>query len=109
MKLSQITLDPKLMMRVALNDEINRALAARSAEAWEAIFNDAGVPAGCVLSVKDALRQPQLVLFPELSGRAELGLGGVEGRLIALSHAHDQLTRSHWKSADLREIVGRVA
>ena len=28
-----------------------------------------------------------------------------EGRLIALSHAHDQLTRRHWHSADLREIV----
>jgi PAS domain S-box-containing protein len=28
-----------------------------------------------------------------------------EGRLIALSHAHDQLTRQHWQSADLRDIV----
>jgi PAS domain S-box-containing protein len=28
-----------------------------------------------------------------------------EGRLIALSHAHDQLTRRHWASADLRAIV----
>jgi PAS domain S-box-containing protein len=28
-----------------------------------------------------------------------------EGRLIALSQAHDQLTRRHWKSADLRGIV----
>ena len=28
-----------------------------------------------------------------------------EGRLIALSQAHDQLTRRHWKSADLRDIV----
>lgn len=28
-----------------------------------------------------------------------------EGRLIALSHAHDQLTRRHWTSADLRAIV----
>ena len=28
-----------------------------------------------------------------------------EGRLIALSQAHDQLTRGHWKSADLRDIV----
>jgi PAS domain S-box-containing protein len=28
-----------------------------------------------------------------------------EGRLIALSQAHDQLTRRHWRSADLREIV----
>jgi PAS domain S-box-containing protein len=28
-----------------------------------------------------------------------------EGRLIALSHAHDQLTRRHWGSAELRDIV----
>ena len=28
-----------------------------------------------------------------------------EGRLIALSQAHDQLTRRHWRSADLRDIV----
>jgi PAS domain S-box-containing protein len=28
-----------------------------------------------------------------------------EGRLIALSQAHDQLTRRHWSSADLRAIV----
>jgi PAS domain S-box-containing protein len=28
-----------------------------------------------------------------------------EGRLIALSLAHDQLTRSHWRSAGLRDIV----
>jgi PAS domain S-box-containing protein len=30
---------------------------------------------------------------------------GFEGRLIALSKAHDQLTRHHWESAGLREIV----
>lgn len=29
-----------------------------------------------------------------------------EGRLIALSKAHDQLTRRHWESADLRDILG---
>jgi PAS domain S-box-containing protein len=28
-----------------------------------------------------------------------------EGRLIALSKAHDQLTRRHWASADLRDIL----
>jgi PAS domain S-box-containing protein len=31
-----------------------------------------------------------------------------EGRLIALSQAHDQLTRRHWRSADLRDIVSAV-
>ena len=28
-----------------------------------------------------------------------------EGRLIALSKAHDQLTRHHWENADLRELL----
>ena len=31
-----------------------------------------------------------------------------EGRLIALSQAHDQLTRRHWQSADLRDIISGV-
>lgn len=30
---------------------------------------------------------------------------GFEGRLIALSKAHDQLTEHHWESADLRELL----
>lgn len=32
-----------------------------------------------------------------------------EGRLIALSHAHDQLTLRHWESADLRNIIAAGA
>ncbi len=31
-----------------------------------------------------------------------------EGRLVALSRAHDQLTRRHWESADLGSIVDAV-
>jgi two-component sensor histidine kinase len=31
-----------------------------------------------------------------------------EGRLIALSQAHDQLTRRHWRSADLHDIITAV-
>ncbi len=30
---------------------------------------------------------------------------GFEGRLIALSKAHDQLTMHHWESADLRDLL----
>ena len=30
---------------------------------------------------------------------------GFEGRLIALSKAHDQLTVHHWESADLRDLI----
>jgi PAS domain S-box-containing protein len=31
--------------------------------------------------------------------------GAFEGRLIALSKAHDQLTRHHWENAELREVL----
>src|SRR4029077_20213121 len=30
---------------------------------------------------------------------------GFEGRLIALSKAHDQLTVHHWENADLRDLL----
>ncbi len=47
--------------REALNAEINRALAARPAEEWEAMMNGAGVPAGRILSVGEILRNEQIV------------------------------------------------
>ncbi|MCP3394978.1 CoA transferase [Bradyrhizobium sp. CCGB12] len=47
--------------RGALGDELNRALAAKSAEQWEAQFNAAGVPAGCVLKVADVLNEAHIV------------------------------------------------
>jgi len=47
--------------RGALTDELNRALAARPAEEWEAQFNAAGVPAGCVLEVAEILTEAQVV------------------------------------------------
>lgn len=47
--------------RDLLNEEINRGLAARPAEEWERLLNDAGVPSGCVLSVPAVLREQQVV------------------------------------------------
>jgi CoA:oxalate CoA-transferase len=47
--------------REAMNVEINKGLASRPAQEWERLLNAAGVPAGCVLSVPEVLRQPQLV------------------------------------------------
>ncbi|MCZ8041771.1 MAG: CoA transferase [Beijerinckiaceae bacterium] len=46
--------------RAALKDELEAALASRGAEEWEALFNARGVPAGCVLSVPQVLREPQI-------------------------------------------------
>lgn len=47
--------------RGALNAEITAALATRPAAEWEAILNAAGVPAGCVLTVPEILREPHVV------------------------------------------------
>ncbi len=46
--------------RAALTVEIEKGLMEKSAEEWERLFNDAGVPAGCVLSVPQALDHPQV-------------------------------------------------
>jgi crotonobetainyl-CoA:carnitine CoA-transferase CaiB-like acyl-CoA transferase len=47
--------------RFALNAEIERALAEKSARDWSALLNQHGVPAGEVLDVPSALDHPQVV------------------------------------------------
>ena len=47
--------------RYDLRDEIEPALAARPAADWAAMFNAAGVPAGTVLTVPDALASEQVI------------------------------------------------
>lgn len=46
--------------RAALKDELEAALASRDAEEWEGLLNAKGVPAGCVLSVPQVLREAQV-------------------------------------------------
>lgn len=46
--------------RAALKAEVETALAVRPAVEWERLFNDHGVPAGCVLSVPEILREEQV-------------------------------------------------
>jgi crotonobetainyl-CoA:carnitine CoA-transferase CaiB-like acyl-CoA transferase len=50
----------RLHHRAALTAELEASLAARSAAEWEALLSEAGVPAGCVLSVPEALAHPQI-------------------------------------------------
>jgi CoA:oxalate CoA-transferase len=47
--------------RLALNTEIETALASKTAREWAAIFNQHGVPAGEVLDVPSVLKHPQIV------------------------------------------------
>jgi len=47
--------------RFALKAEIEKALAAKSASAWSALFNAQGVPAGEVLDIPAVLAHPQVV------------------------------------------------
>lgn len=47
--------------RAALTAEIEQALSAKSALAWEGILSGIGVPAGRVLAVPEALAHPQIV------------------------------------------------
>jgi len=60
--------------RAALTAEIEQALAARSAREWEPLLARAGVPAGCVLAVPEALQSEQLATrafiqsFPDVPG-----------------------------------------
>jgi CoA:oxalate CoA-transferase len=46
--------------RAALKDILETALSAKPAREWEALFNDLGVPAGCVVTIPEALQSPQL-------------------------------------------------
>ena len=52
--------DERKRRRYELKPELEQALAAKSAAEWEEILNQAGVPAGRVLSVPEALDSPQI-------------------------------------------------
>lgn len=61
--------------------------------------------------VKNTLTTVQSITFQTLrNGGAALDLQtAIEGRLVALSRAHDVLTRENWEAADLAEIVAVAA
>lgn len=47
--------------RAALKQELEKALATKPAVEWEILFNSKGVPAGCVLSVPQVLKEEQII------------------------------------------------
>ncbi len=50
----------RLDNRAALTAELEQAMAAKPAAEWRQLMNDAGIPAGEVLSVPDILAHPQI-------------------------------------------------
>lgn len=50
----------RLDNRAALTEELEAAMAADTAASWEAKFNAAGIPAGRVMTVPEALTHPQI-------------------------------------------------
>ena len=52
--------DARLTHRAELRRILEEALRARSADEWERLFHEAGVPAGPILNVPDILRHPHL-------------------------------------------------
>ncbi len=57
----------RLQHRAALKAELEGELARQGADAWWALLNDAGVPAGPVYSV------PQTLAHPQVAGRGMIG------------------------------------
>ena len=51
----------RLEMRFELKAELELALAKKSAQKWSELLNKVDVPAGCVLTVPEALNLPQVV------------------------------------------------
>jgi PAS domain S-box-containing protein len=60
--------------------------------------------------VKNTLATVQSIAVQTFRGAdgLERAVGGFESRLLALSRAHDVLTRENWEGADLHEIVARA-
>ncbi len=58
------TMDARRAHREAMTEELERRLAARDRADWQARFDEAGVPAGAILDVRQAFEDPQVRLLP---------------------------------------------
>jgi len=67
--------------RRALNEELNRALAARTTEDWVAALNEAGVPCGPILTMDRVFADPQVRHLGIAAGVTHPALGEI--RLVA--------------------------
>jgi CoA:oxalate CoA-transferase len=66
--------ESRKLHRAALTDILESALSAKPARQWEVIFNALGIPAGCVVTIPEALASAQvaerglLQTFPDVPG-----------------------------------------
>lgn len=83
--------------RHALNEELNAALAARTAREWERLMNEAGVPAGCVLTVPEIIAETQITQRAFVETLETKGRGGRSLRItrpgFLLDEAYPQPSR----------------
>lgn len=74
--------DTRRENRLLMNAEIAPELMKKTAADWECVLIEAGVPAGCVLSVPEILRHPHLSgrkfisVFDAPEGKQEMARGG---------------------------------
>ncbi|MFF0013088.1 CaiB/BaiF CoA transferase family protein [Streptomyces sp. NPDC005374] len=81
--------EQRKMHRTELNAALNDALSARPAADWERELNAAGVPAARVLTVPQALRQPQLEHRRFLTEVEHPGREGQRLRVLGNGVLHD--------------------
>jgi CoA:oxalate CoA-transferase len=81
--------------RAVLTVEIEKALMARPAAEWETILNKAGIPAGRVVTVPEALRNPQVRQRELLQTFADVP--GIDRQVT--------LTRAGFKLSDANPVV----
>jgi crotonobetainyl-CoA:carnitine CoA-transferase CaiB-like acyl-CoA transferase len=82
--------DARIAHRAELRKMLEEALKSRSADEWERLFDEAGVPAGPILNVPDILRHPHLEIRDLIKRFADAPAVGKE---IAVTRVGFRLSR----------------
>jgi crotonobetainyl-CoA:carnitine CoA-transferase CaiB-like acyl-CoA transferase len=94
--LEELTSDPRFAERDerkknrdTLREILNEKLSARPAREWEKIFNQNGIPSGEILSLEDALSQPQVQHRKLLKAIEDRELGAIKVFGLPMKFNHD--------------------
>ena len=108
------TRDERKTRRDELRVELEKALAVRSAKEWSAQLNDAGVPAGEVLTIPEILEHPQVKerglvkRFPSAPGIDDREVAVVRAGFRLSSGDPEAVTPPPALSADTDAILGEL-